>query len=94
MYRNDSSSIALPLKTHSIPKSKFRKILVENTTIIAHEINKRRLQILEALHMKTKQQKKKKKKKLQLIELTLKIARMFWNALNPFFFFQIFYFSW
>ena len=34
MHLNDSSSIALHLKTHSIPKSKFRKILVENTTII------------------------------------------------------------
>ena len=28
------------LKTYSIPKSKFQKILVENTTIIAHKINK------------------------------------------------------
>ena len=36
----------------SIPKSKFRKILVENITIIAHEIIKQRLQILEALHIK------------------------------------------
>ena len=54
MHLNDSSSIALHLKTHSIPKSKFRKILTENTTIIAHEINKLQLQILEALHIKTK----------------------------------------
>ena len=57
MYLNDSSSIPLHLKTHSIPKSKFRKILVENTTIIAHEIDKLRLQILEALHIKTKKPK-------------------------------------
>ena len=49
MHHNDSSSIDLYLKTHSIPKSKFRKILIENTTIIPHEINKQRLQILEAL---------------------------------------------
>ncbi len=56
---------ALHLKTHSIPKSKFRKILVENTTIIAHEIDKLRLQI---------QQINKS------IELILKIATMFWNA--------------
>ena len=41
----DSNSIAQYLKSHSIPKSKFRKILVENTTLIAHEINKLRLQI-------------------------------------------------
>ena len=54
MYLNDYSSIALHLKTHSIPKSKFQKILVENTTIIALKINKLRVQILEAAHIKTK----------------------------------------
>ena len=43
MHLNDSSSIALHLKTHSIPKSKFRKVLVENTIIIAHEISKLQL---------------------------------------------------
>ena len=37
---NYSSTIFLHLKTHSIPKFKFQKILVENTTMIAHEINK------------------------------------------------------
>ena len=47
-------SIAFHLKNHSIPKSKFRKILVENTPIIAHEIDKLRLQILGAQHIKTK----------------------------------------
>ena len=57
MHLDDSCSIALHLKTHSIPKSKFRKILIENTAIIAHEINKLRLQILEALHIKTKKNK-------------------------------------
>ena len=35
----------------------FRKTLVENTTIIAQEINKLRLQILEALHIKAKTKK-------------------------------------
>ena len=59
MHLNDSSSIDLHLKTRSIPKSRFWKILIENTTIIAHEINKLRLQILEDLHMKTKQKKTK-----------------------------------
>ena len=54
MHLNDSSSIALHLKNYSIPKSKFRKILVENTIIIAHELNKLQLQILEALLIKTK----------------------------------------
>ena len=53
-HLNYASSIALYLKTHSIPKSKFRKILVENITAIAHETNKIRLQILEALHIKQK----------------------------------------
>ena len=54
MHLSDSSSIALHLKTHSIPKSKFQKILVENTTIMAYKINKLQLQILEALHIKAK----------------------------------------
>ena len=54
MHLNDSSSVVLHLKIHSIPKSKFRKIFVENSTIIAHEINKLRLQILQALLIKTK----------------------------------------
>ena len=67
MHLNDSSSIALHLKTHFIPKSKQD----ENTTIIPHEIDKLRLQILEALHIKTK------KKPLKPIELILKIATMF-----------------
>ena len=49
IHLNDSSSIALRLKSHSIPKFKFWKIVVENTTIIAHEINKLRLQIQVAL---------------------------------------------
>ena len=54
MHFIDSSSIALHLKTHSIPKSKCRKILVENTTIITHEIDKLRLQNLEAQHKNKK----------------------------------------
>ena len=57
MHLNDSSSIALHRKNHSIPKSKFRKNLVENTSIIAHEIDKLRLQIIEALHIKRKKPK-------------------------------------
>ena len=35
------------LKNYSIPKSKFQKILDENTTITAYEIDKLRLQIVE-----------------------------------------------
>ena len=59
MHFNDSSSITIHLKNHSIPKSKFRKILVENTTIIAHKINKLQLHILEAQHVKTKKKPQK-----------------------------------
>ena len=69
MHLNDSCSIALHLKTHSILKPKFRKILVENTTIMAYEINKLRLQILEALHLK--------KSNVKLIEIIWKIVSIF-----------------
>ena len=81
MHLNGSSSIAFHLKTHSIPKSKFWKILLENTTIITHKINKLWLQILEALHIKAKN--------LKSLELILKRVTMFWNAFIFFFFFNI-----
>ena len=55
MHLNDSNSIALHLNTRSISKYKFRKIQVQNTTILGHEINKLRLQTLEALNIKTKE---------------------------------------
>ena len=58
VHLRDSSSIPYHLKTYSVPKYEFRKILVENTTIITYEINKLRLQILEALHIKTKKKNK------------------------------------
>ena len=69
MQLYDSSSIALHLKTYCIPKSKFRKILVENITIIDREINKLQLQTLESLYIKAKD--------LKSIVLILKIATMF-----------------
>ena len=69
MHLNDSSSIALHLKTHSIPKSMFQKILIENITIISNKIYKLGLQIIEALHIKTKN--------LKMIELILKIVTIF-----------------
>ena len=50
-HLNDSSSIVFHPKNHSISKSNFRKILVENTTLIANKIDKLRLQTLEALHI-------------------------------------------
>ena len=61
MNFNDSSSIVLHLKTLSIPIYKFLKNLLENTTIVAPEINKLRLQILEALHIKNTQKNRIKK---------------------------------
>ena len=54
MHLNDSNSIALHFKSHSLANSKVRKIIVENITIMAHEISKLRLQILEAPHIETK----------------------------------------
>ena len=48
---------------------RYKAMELENTTIIAHEINKLCLQILEALHIKTKN--------LKSIELILKMATMF-----------------
>ena len=48
-------------------------------TYYAHEIDKLRLQILEALH------KKLKKNKLKSIDLILKIATMFLNSFSNFF---------
>ena len=54
LHLSDSSSIALNLKSHSLLKSKFPIFLLENTTIIAQEINKPQLQILAGLYIKTK----------------------------------------
>ena len=58
LSRRLTNSIDLHLNTHSIPKSKFPKIQVENIAIITHEIDKLRLQILEAQHIKTKNKTK------------------------------------
>ena len=80
MHLNDSSSIAFHLKTHSIPKSKFRKILVENTTIIAHKIDKLRLQILEALHIKTKNPPKINTINFENSDKVLKCLYIFWRS--------------
>ena len=62
------------LKPILFPNPNFEKFLLKNTTIIAHEINNLRLQILEALHIRTKNVKS--------IELILKITTMFWNAFS------------
>ena len=52
MHFSDTSSIAQHLKKHSCPTTKLRKILTENTTILEHQNNKQKVQILEALHIR------------------------------------------
>ena len=57
MHLSDSSSIAQHLKKHSRPTSQLQKILTDNTTILEHQNNKQKLQILEALHIRNMQPK-------------------------------------
>ena len=49
MHLSDTSSIAQHLKKHSCPTTQLRKILTDNTTILEHQNNKQKLQILEIL---------------------------------------------
>ena len=46
MHLSDTSSIAQHLKKHSCPTTELRKILTDNTTILEHQNNKQKLQIL------------------------------------------------
>ena len=55
MHLSDTSSIAQHLKEHSCPTAQLRKILTDNTTILEHQNNKQKLQILEALHIRNLQ---------------------------------------
>ena len=55
MHLSDTSSIAQHLKKHSCPTTQLRKILTDNTTILGHQNNKQKLQILEALHIRNMQ---------------------------------------
>ena len=55
MHLFDTSSIAQHLKKHSCPTTQLRKILTDNTTILEHQNNKQKLQILEALHIRNMQ---------------------------------------
>ena len=55
MYLSDTSSIAQHLKRHSCPTTQLRKILTDNTTILEHQNNKQKLQILEALRIRNLQ---------------------------------------
>ena len=71
--QNLEEAVCISLQANVIEKGLnpfvIPEILFENPTIIAHEIDKLRLQILEALHIKTKN--------LTSVELTLKIVTMF-----------------
>ena len=67
-------------------KSKFRKNLVENTTIIAHEINKLQLQNLEALIYE-------KTKKPRINRINFENSDNVLKCFSSFIFFLIFYFS-
>ena len=55
MHLSDTSSIAQHLKKHSCPTTQPRKILTDNTTILEHQNNKQKLQILEVLHIRNMQ---------------------------------------
>ena len=55
MHFSDTSSTAQHLKKHSCPTTELRKILTDNTTILEHQNNKQKLQILEALHIRNMQ---------------------------------------
>ena len=55
MHLSDTNSIAQHLKKHSCPTTQLRKILTDNTTILEHQNNKQKLQILEALYIRNLQ---------------------------------------
>ena len=57
LHLSDTSSIAQHLKKHTCPTTELRKILTENTTMLEHQNNKQKLQILEALHIRNIQPK-------------------------------------
>ena len=54
VHLSDTSSIAQHLKKHSCPATQLQKILTDNT-ILEHQNNKQKLQILEALHIRNMQ---------------------------------------
>ena len=55
MHLSDTSSIAQHLKKHSCPNNTITEILTDNTTILEHQNNKQKQQILEALHIRSMQ---------------------------------------
>ena len=52
---SDTSSIAQHLKKYSFPATQLRKVLTDNTTILEHQNDKQKLQILKALHIRNLQ---------------------------------------
>ena len=79
VHLNDSSSIALHPKAHSIPESKFRKILVENTCIISLEIDTTTNPKSSTL----------KKKTTKLNRINFKNSDNGWNGFTIFLIFRI-----
>ena len=57
MHLSDTSSIAQHLKKYSYPTTELQKVLTKNTTILEHQNNKQKLQILEALYIRNMQPK-------------------------------------
>ena len=55
MHLSDTSSIAQHFKKHSYPTTQLQKILTNNTTILEHQNNKQKLQILVALYIRNMQ---------------------------------------
>ena len=55
MHLSDTNSTAQHLKKHSCLTTQLRKILTDNTTIVEHQNDKQKLQILEALHIRNMQ---------------------------------------
>ena len=55
MLLSDTSSIVQHLKKHSYPTTELRKILTDSTTILEHQNNKQKLQVLEAIHIRNMQ---------------------------------------
>ena len=72
MHLSDTSSIAQHLKKHSCPTTQLRKILTDNTTILEHQNNKQKLQILEALYIRNQ----------HLIELIFKPVLTYLNVFS------------
>ena len=57
MHRPDTSSIAQHFKKYTCPTAELQKILTQITTILEHQNNKQKLQILKAQHIKNIQPK-------------------------------------